>query len=185
VPFDTRIVAATNRVLEDEVYEGRFREDLYYRLNVVRIDVAPLRERDGDVPVLARHFISGFAASSGRPMPELSPAAISRLIAYDWPGNVRELENSMERAIALARGATIEEDDLPEKIRNFTPKTFAVQAEDESEIVPIAELEKQYMSRVLTLLNGNKSRAAQVLGIDRRTLYRKLDAWKAAEDRRP
>ena len=183
-PFDTRILAATNRVLEDEVFEGRFREDLYYRLNVVRIDVAPLRERDGDVPVLARHFLQLFAEGAGRPAPTLSPAAIEKLVAYDWPGNVRELENSMERAIALASGDVLDAADLPEKIQRFVPRTFTVRAETEEELVPIAQIEQRYILRVIGLVGGNKSRAAQMLGIDRRTLYRKLEAWKAAGDAR-
>jgi len=185
VPFDTRIVAATNRVLEDEVFEGRFREDLYYRLNVVRIDVAALREREGDIPVLARHFLEVYAKQAGRPPPTLAAETLAKLVAYDWPGNVRELENSMERAIALARGDTLEEGDLPDKIRKFTPRTFAVSAESEAEIVPLADVEQKYMLRVINLLGGNKSRAAQALGIDRRTLYRKLEAWKAAEEATP
>lgn len=185
VPFVTRVVAATNRVLEDEVFEGTFREDLYYRLNVVRIDVAPLREREADITILARHFLELFSKSSTRATPALSPAAAEKLVAYEWPGNVRELENAMERAIALAQSDVVDESDLPEKIRSFKRDAFAVKAESDEDIVTMAKLEQTYIERVLGLLRGNKSRAAQALGIDRRTLYRKLEAWNAASSREP
>jgi two-component system response regulator HydG len=177
-PFDARLIAATNRVLEDEVYERRFREDLFYRINVVKIDVPPLRERGGDVVHLARHFLTVYAERHGKGPVSLSTAAAEKLLAYSWPGNVRELENCIDGAVALARGATIELDDLPEKVRSFRPERFVVSANQPEEIVTIDELERRYILRVLSLVGGNKSRAAQVLGFDRRTLYRKLERYQ-------
>jgi two-component system response regulator HydG len=180
IPFDARIVAATNRNLEDEVYEKRFREDLYYRINVVKIDVPPLRERGGDVLHLAQHFLKQFAERNAKPTLELSTTAAEKLMAYNWPGNVRELENCMEHAVALARFDQITVEDLPEKIRAYRAERFVVAANDPTEIVTMDELERRYILRVLSLVGGNKSRAAQVLGFDRRTLYRKLERYGAA-----
>jgi DNA-binding NtrC family response regulator len=180
IPFDARLIAATNRVLEDEVYEKRFREDLFYRINVVKIDVPPLRERGGDVLHLARHFLSVYAQRHGRAEMELSPGAAEKLLGYAWPGNVRELENCIDGAVALARGSRVEIEDLPEKVRSFRPEKFVVTANQPEEIVTIDELERRYILRVLSLVGGNKSRAAQVLGFDRRTLYRKLERYQAS-----
>jgi len=180
IPFDARIVAATNRNLEDEVYEKRFREDLFYRINVVKIDVPPLRERGGDVLHLAQHFLKSFAERNAKPGIELSTTGAEKLMAYNWPGNVRELENCMEHAVALARFDQITVEDLPEKIRAYRAERFVVAANDPTEIVTMDELERRYILRVLSLVGGNKSRAAQVLGFDRRTLYRKLERYGAA-----
>jgi two-component system response regulator HydG len=177
IAFDSRIVAATNRNLEDEVYEKRFREDLYYRINVVKIDVPPLRERGGDVLHLAQFFLKQFAQRNDKSALELSTTAAEKLMAYNWPGNVRELENCMEHAVALARFDQITVEDLPEKIRAYRAERFVVAANDPTEIVTMDELERRYILRVLSLVGGNKSRAAQVLGFDRRTLYRKLERY--------
>jgi two-component system, NtrC family, response regulator HydG len=177
IPFDSRIVAATNRNLEDEVYEKRFREDLYYRINVVKIDVPPLRERGGDVLHLAQFFLKQFAQRNEKAALELSTTGAEKLMAYNWPGNVRELENCMEHAVALARFDQITVEDLPEKIRAYRAERFVVAANDPTEIVTMDELERRYILRVLSLVGGNKSRAAQVLGFDRRTLYRKLERY--------
>jgi two-component system response regulator HydG len=177
IPFDSRIVAATNRNLEDEVYEKRFREDLYYRINVVKIDVPPLRERGGDVLHLSQFFLKQFAQRNEKSALELSTTAAEKLMAYNWPGNVRELENCMEHAVALARFDQITVEDLPEKIRAYRAERFVVAANDPTEIVTMDELERRYILRVLSLVGGNKSRAAQVLGFDRRTLYRKLERY--------
>jgi two-component system response regulator HydG len=182
IPFDARIVAASNRNLEDEVYEKRFREDLYYRINVVKIDVPPLRERGGDVLHLSQHFLKQFAQRNDKPTLELSTTAAEKLMAYNWPGNVRELENCMEHAVALARFDQITVEDLPEKIRAYRAERFVVAANDPTEIVTMDELERRYILRVLALVGGNKSRAAQVLGFDRRTLYRKLERYGAGGD---
>ncbi len=181
IPFDARLVAATNRDLESAVYEKRFREDLYYRINVVTIDLPPLRERGGDVLALAAHFLDKFGKQTGKPGLSLSVPVAQRLSAYDWPGNVREVENCMERAVALARFDQIVIEDLPEKIRAYRSGQFVIQADDSSEIVTMEELERRYLLRVLKLVGGNKSRAAQMLGLDRRTLYRKLERYEQAK----
>ena len=179
-PFDARVLTATNRVLEDEVYERRFREDLFYRINVVKIDVPPLRERGGDVLHLARHFLRQYGDRHSKGDLELTPSAAEKLMSYSWPGNVRELENCIDGAVALARANRIEIDDLPEKVRSFRPEKFVVSANQPEEIVTIDELERRYILRVLSLVGGNKSRAAQVLGFDRRTLYRKLERYQTS-----
>jgi len=177
VPFDSRLVVATNRDLETEVYEKRFREDLYYRINVVQLQLPPLRARGGDVLLLAKHFLERFAKRSGKDGLSLSRQAAERLSSYDWPGNVRELENCMERSVALARYDQVTLEDLPEKIRAYRADRFVVSADDPAEILSLDELERRYIVRVLKLVDGNKSRAAQVLGLDRRTLYRKLERY--------
>ncbi len=178
VPFDVRIVTATHRDLEHEVEEQRFRQDLFYRINVVRIDVPPLRERGSDVLKLAAFFLKRMSTRSPKGRLDLSPAVAERLLAYDWPGNVRELENCIERAVALARFDHLAVEDLPEKIRAYREDRFVVSADDASEIVSLSELERRYIVRVVKMLKGNKSRAAQLLGLDRRTLYRKLEKYE-------
>jgi two-component system response regulator HydG len=179
VPFDARIVTATHRDLEDDVRKGRFREDLYYRINVVRIDVPALRERSADVLELSRHFLRMASERSGRPAFRLSPPVAERLVAYDWPGNVRELENCLERAVALARSEQLTVEDLPERIERFRPERLVVSTDEVSDILSLDEVERRYMLRVIKLLNGNKARAAQMLGLDRRTLYRKMERHEA------
>jgi DNA-binding NtrC family response regulator len=181
VPYDARIVAATNRDLENEVREKRFREDLYYRINVVKLEVPPLRSRGSDTLHLAHHFLKQFAERSGKPTLELSERAAERLMAYEWPGNVRELENCIEHAVALARFDQVTVEDLPEKLRGYLAGSFVATANDPTEIVTMEELEKRYLLRVFTLVGNNKSRAAEVLGIDRRTMYRKLERYAALE----
>jgi two-component system response regulator HydG len=181
VPYDARIVAATNRDLENEVREKRFREDLFYRINVVKLEVPPLRSRGSDTLHLAHHFLKQFAERSGKPTLELSERAAERLMAYEWPGNVRELENCIEHAVALARFDQVTVEDLPEKLRGYLAGSFVATANDPTEIVTMEELEKRYLLRVFTLVGNNKSRAAEVLGIDRRTMYRKLERYAALE----
>jgi two-component system response regulator HydG len=181
IEFDARIVAATHRDIEAAVQQGTFRQDLFYRINVVRIDVPPLRERGGDVLALATFFLERAAERASKGRLELSPQVAERLLAYDWPGNVRELENCIERAVALARFNHLTLDDLPEKIRAYRADRFVMFANDAEEIVTIDELERRYIMRVIKLLGGNKARAAQLLGLDRRTLYRKLDRYKGRE----
>jgi DNA-binding NtrC family response regulator len=183
VPFDTRIITATHRDLEIEIGEQRFRQDLYYRVNVVRIDLPPLRERGSDVLKLAAFFLDKFAKQSGRSKVALSAQVAERLLAYDWPGNVRELENCMERVVALARFDQAAIDDLPEKIRAYRPDRFVLSADQTEEVMTIDELERRYIMRVIKLVDGNKSRASQLLGLDRRTLYRKLDRYRASDQR--
>jgi DNA-binding NtrC family response regulator len=181
VPFDARLIAASNRDLEQEIQEKRFREDLYYRIHVVRLDVPSLRERDGDVLLLAQHFLAEQALRSGKGPLDLSPEVAQKLMEYQWPGNVRELENCIARAVAFARFDRLTLDDLPEKVRSYRSDRFVVSANDAMEVMTLSELERRYVGRVLTLFEGNKSRAAQVLGIDRRTLYRKVEKWGQTE----
>jgi two-component system response regulator HydG len=179
VPFDARIVTATNRDLEYEVFHKRFREDLFYRINVVKIDVPPLRERGGDILTLTARFLNQFALRSGKPNFTIAPQAAEKLMSYDWPGNVRELENCIERAVALARFDQLTVDDLPEKIRKHRANRVVMSAEDLSDVVSLEELERRYILRVVNLVGGNKTQAAQLLGLDRRTLYRRLERYEA------
>jgi two-component system, NtrC family, response regulator HydG len=178
VPFDVRLVCATNRDLEYEVYKKTFREDLFYRVNVVTLDVPSLRDRPGDVLLLATHFLKRAAQSRGTTPQAISARAAEKLVAYQWPGNVRELENCIERAVAMARFEELQVDDLPEKIRQWKDNRLVVAAGDASEIVTLEQVEKNYIERALTLMGGNMARTAQVLGLDRRTLYRKLARWQ-------
>ena len=136
-----------------------------------------LRERDGDVLLLAHHFLAEQALRSGKGPIDLSPEVAQKLMEYQWPGNVRELENCVARAVAFARFERLTLDDLPEKVRSYQSDRFVVSANDAMEVMTLSELERRYIGRVLTLFDGNKSRAAQVLGIDRRTLYRKVEKW--------
>jgi DNA-binding NtrC family response regulator len=176
-PFDARIITATHRDLEDDAGKGRFRQDLFYRINVVNIHVPPLRERGSDVLKLAAHFLQKCADRTGQVAKQLSPPVAERLLAYDWPGNVRELENCVERAVALARFDELALEDLPERIRTYRPDRFVMTADEVEEIISLDELERRYIARALKLLNGNKARAAQLLGVDRRTLYRRLGRY--------
>jgi two-component system response regulator HydG len=178
VPFDARIIAATHRDLEADTADRRFRQDLYYRINVVRITVPPLRERGSDILKLASHFLEKFSRRSNRERITISPPVAERLLAYDWPGNVRELENCMERVTTLARYDQVMLDDLPEKVRAYRPDRFVLSADQTDEVVSLDELERRYIVRVIKLVDGNKSRAANLLGLDRRTLYRKLDRYR-------
>jgi two-component system response regulator HydG len=176
-PIDVRVVAASNRDLETAIEERKFREDLYYRINVIHVELPPLRARGADVLLLAQHYLEHFAAQSQKDVRTLDAEAAERLSAYAWPGNVRELANCLERAVALTRGESISSADLPEKIRNYRTSHVLVAATDPSELVPLEEVEKRYILRVLEAVGGNKTLAAQVLGLDRKTLYRKLDRY--------
>jgi DNA-binding NtrC family response regulator len=175
LPVECRVVCATNRDLEAEVEAGRFREDLFYRVNVVGIRVPPLRERGSDILVLANHFLARVAERTGKPKHGISPEASRLMLDYDWPGNVRELENCVERAVALCRGNEITPSELPEKVRVFQPTRMVVGGDDPSDLITLDEMEQRYVRKVLAALNGNKSQAARVLGIDRRSLYRRLE----------
>jgi|HubBroStandDraft_1064217.scaffolds.fasta_scaffold01980_7 transcriptional regulator with PAS, ATPase and Fis domain len=181
-PFSARIIAATNRDLEAEVEEKRFREDLFYRINVVRIEVPPLRARGSDVLLLAQYFLERYATQSRRAVVGLTHEAANLLVRYSWPGNVRELQNCIERAVALARSDRIEAADLPDKIEDSRRVSAVVEASEPVELLPMEEVERRHIHRVLEAVAGNKTLAAQILGFDRRTLYRKLGR---AADRRP
>jgi two-component system response regulator HydG len=172
VAIDVRLVAATNRDLEEEVRRGAFRGDLYYRLNVIAIHLPPLRERRDDIPLLADHFLRGAAAQRGEPAKTLAPAALDALAAYQWPGNVRELENAIERAVILTPGDVVSPSALPERIT--ARKVEPLVAERTPASPTLEAIERAYVLWVLQNEGGNKSRAAEVLGIDPSTLYRKL-----------
>jgi two-component system response regulator HydG len=175
IPIDVRIVAATNRDLESAIEEGRFREDLFYRINVVNLRLPPLRARGGDVLTLAQHFVGQLAGRAQKNVTGIAPPAAERLLAYAWPGNVRELQNCIERAVALARFEHIAVDDLPEKIRDYRRSHVLVAADDPSELVPMDDVERRYVLRVMEAVDYNKTAAARILGFDRKRLYRWLD----------
>ena len=182
IAFDTRIVAATNRDLEQQVEEGTFREDLYYRINVVRIKLPPLRARGHDILLLAQHFLAEVAQRLGKEVRSLSQPAAEKLLSYDWPGNVRELQNAMERAVALARFDQITVEDLPERIASFERARFVVIDEQIEDLPSLDELEARYIRRVMEMVGGNKSKAAEILGLGRSTLYRRLEKYAQAEN---
>ena len=175
LPVDVRIVAATNRDLESATEEHRFREDLYFRINVVQINLPPLRSRAGDILLLAQHFLSRFALRANKQVTGLSPKAAERLLSYSWPGNVRELSNCIDRAVALSQYDPIGLEALPEKVRSGSRQDVLAASLDPTELVSLAEIERRYVLHVLDTVKGNRSLAAQILAIDRRTLYRKLD----------
>jgi two-component system response regulator HydG len=179
VSIDVRIITATNKDLETEVEEKRFREDLFYRINVVHLHVPPLRSRGNDVLLLAQHFIERYAARSRRDVVGLMSAAAEKMMRYAWPGNVRELQNCMERAVALARFDKIGIEDLPDKVRDYKQPEVVIESNDPAQLLSLAEVERRYVLRVLDAAGGSKTLAAQVLGIDRRTLYRKLERIEA------
>ncbi len=174
IEVDVRLLAATNRDLESAVEEGRFRQDLYFRINVIQLELPPLRSRGTDVLLLAQHFIERFAARSGKRVVGLTEQTMERLLNYSWPGNIRELRNVMERAVALTRFEKIVVDDLPEKIRDYRGSQVFIGGDDPSELVPLEDVEARYIHHVLDAVDGNKTMAARILGLDRKTLYRKL-----------
>jgi two-component system response regulator HydG len=177
---NVRVIAATNRDLEKEVSEGRFREDLYWRLNVIHLNIPPLRERPFDIPLLVEHFIHKAAEKAGAPPLNVLPETLAILTAYSWPGNARELENAIDRAVALADGAYLKPDDLPERVRS-SGKAISLIARAREQRLTMRELEREYLIETLRLTGGNKSRAAELLGFDRRTLHRKLDEYRAED----
>jgi DNA-binding NtrC family response regulator len=171
-PIDTRIIAATNRDLEEEIKRGAFRRDLFYRLNVIAVHLPPLRDRRDDILLLAETFLQGSAEQRGEPAKRLGEDAAEALQAYQWPGNVRELENALERAVILSSGATIGVAALPERITERRSEPLV--AERASPNPTLETIEKAYILWVLQSEAGNKTRAAEVLGIDPSTLHRKL-----------
>jgi DNA-binding NtrC family response regulator len=178
--INVRTVAATNRDLEKDVRDGRFREDLYWRLNVIHLNVPPLRDRPFDIPLLVEHFISKTAQASGTEPLDVTPEALAILTAYSWPGNVRELENAVERAVAFARGARVLPEDLPERVRTSGGAATII-ARSSARRLTLQELEREYILETLRQTSGNKTRAAELLGMDRSTLYRKLDEYRAQD----
>ncbi|HET9988177.1 MAG TPA: sigma-54 dependent transcriptional regulator [Kofleriaceae bacterium] len=178
ISVDVRLITATNRDLEEMVEAKAFREDLYYRINVIHIPLPPLRARGGDVLLLAQHMLRQYAAVFDKKVMGLSPAAAERLVGYDWPGNVRELGNCLERAVALAHFEEIQVEDLPDKIRNRqAPRSTSITANELPELLTLEEVERRHVMRVLEACHGNRTDAAKILGLDRKTLYRKLLRW--------
>jgi DNA-binding NtrC family response regulator len=173
ISVDVRIVCATNRDLLKEIEKGNFREDLYYRLNVVHLEVSPLRERKDDIPLLMTSFLTQFSKENNRMIEGFSPQAKRALLSYDWPGNIRELRNCIESAVVLARGSVIEYDDLPPSVT----KTENVQNLSLDVGITLAEAEKQLIISTLAQCGGNKTKAAEVLGIGRKTLHRKVQEY--------
>jgi two-component system response regulator HydG len=180
IPFDARLVCATNRDLTAEVAEGRFREDLLYRIKVVHLEVPPLRARGGDVLLLAQHFIEKYAARFKAPIKGMSRSVAGRLVRHDWPGNVRELENCIERAVALARHELLGLADLPASLKEPERPLTGLRIDDPAHLETMEAVEKRYILHVLDVVDDNKSAAAEILGLDRKTLYRKLRRY--AED---
>ncbi len=177
ISVDVRLIAATNASLQEMVDCGAFRADLYYRLNVFAIDIPPLRERKGDIELLAGHFLRRLSAKLDIPGRILSAGALDVLRSYSWPGNVRQLENVLERTAMLARGEEVAADDLPEEIRRTSEKTDRLLSKDVEAGPDLETLEKAYIYYTLHQTGWNKSKAARILGIDLSTLYRKIDRY--------
>ncbi len=175
VRFDARVVAASNRDLETEVAEGRFREDLYYRLSVIPVRVPPLRDRRSDIPLLSRHFAARFGADMGVAEVRFEPDALDALGGYAWPGNIRELMNAIERAVALG-GDVVALEHLPEKVLATTASAAAISSES---ISSLDDVERRHVFSILERVGGNKGKAAELLGIDLSTLYRKLRRYES------
>ncbi|HET6976406.1 MAG TPA: sigma-54 dependent transcriptional regulator [Pyrinomonadaceae bacterium] len=176
---DARILAATNRNLEQDVKAGKFREDLYYRLSVVTLRVPSLKERRTDIPLLAERFLSVVLDREGHKQLTLSEETIRTLVAYNWPGNVRELESAIEYAVLHARGHAIVPDDLPEKLQSAQVRSAARSPLSAlfEDLPALDELERRYLLYILEVAGGNRTRAAEILGIDRRTLYRMIERY--------
>jgi DNA-binding NtrC family response regulator len=177
IPIDVRIIAATNQDLESAVEAGRFREDLYYRLNVMQLEVPPLRSRGTDVLLLADQFVNQYAQHFNKHVTGISANAAQRLMDYIWHGNVRELRNAMERAVALTRFEKIAVDDLPGKIQAYQSEHFFIGSHDPNELLPLEEVERRYILHVLKVVGDNRTAAARLLKLDRKTLYRKLQRY--------
>jgi DNA-binding NtrC family response regulator len=181
VEVDVRVICATNRDLKEEIKKGRFREDLYFRLHVFTIHLPPLKERREDVPLLVHHFIEKFNAETGKHVQGLSAGAMAVLQNYAWPGNIRELRNTVERAMILTDGETIDEEHLPPDMRPTRSESATLRVPYG---IQLRELEKDYILASLQRNGGNKARTAEILGISEKTLYNKLNRYAAtARDR--
>ena len=177
VRVDVRFLAATNRDLQENVASGRFRADLYFRLNVVNLALPPLRDRRDDVPLLAFYFLKKFALAMGKPVDDIAPDALALLARYDYPGNVRELANLVERGVALARGGLLEAGHLPESLRSLTVRVASTPPPAPAELSSLEANEAAHIARVLEYTGGNRSQAADILGIDRVSLWRRIKRY--------
>jgi DNA-binding NtrC family response regulator len=171
VSVDVRFIAATHRDLREDLAQGHFRQDLYYRLNVITIHLPPLADRNGDIPLLAHHFLAEKVKGMKKKIHEIEREAMDLLTHYSWPGNVRELENVIERAVALENGPRIRADDLPEYVRNLSIETYRQKF---SPVPTLRDQEKHYIKWVLEKCEGNKTKASEIMGIDRASLWRKI-----------
>ncbi|MBI2876998.1 MAG: sigma-54-dependent Fis family transcriptional regulator, partial [Candidatus Tectomicrobia bacterium] len=187
ISLNVRILSATNRDLPREVAQERFREDLFYRLNVVQVALPPLRDRQEDIPLLAQHFLALFSQAGRKSPSAISPEAMERLVRYPWPGNIRELQNAVERAVSVCEGSTIRPQDLPEPIRFGPGGTLLSQPKidlpfKEAKGLWIESFEREYLCRLLREHRGNISRAAQKAGIDRKTIHRLIRKHRLDEE---
>jgi len=182
IPVDVRVVAATNRNLEDDIKRGRFRSDLYYRLNVIQINLPPLRDRRDDIPIFVKAFLEHIAVERSEPPKNLADDALEIIMAYDWPGNVRELENALERAVTLTKGDVIPRSAIPDRISERKAEPLVAERPHKNPSLDV--IEQAYITWVLQSEGGNKTRAAEVLGIDPSTLYRKLSRYDGS-DKKP
>ncbi|MBI4881022.1 MAG: sigma-54-dependent Fis family transcriptional regulator, partial [Planctomycetes bacterium] len=180
---DVRVIAATNRDLAERAREGRFRDDLYYRIRVLEIAVPPLRERREDILPIAEHLLARLAAESGRARPEIGAAAAARLVAYDWPGNVRELRNVLERALILGAADTLAADDVLPELAGAEGGAAPLAAGGAPALVSLRDLEKEHIRAVLEATDWNKSKAAEVLGIGRTNIYEKIKQYGLEPER--
>ena len=179
ISFDVRVISATNRDLEQRIEQDEFREDLFYRVNVLQLNLPPLRARGTDVIALAQVFLERYASESGKAIQGIAENAAAKLMAYNWPGNVRQLRNVIERAVALSRLDTITIDDLPDKILDHRDDRLIIGGNDPDELTTMDDVERRYILHVLKTLDGNKTLAAKALGLDRKTLYRKLARYES------
>jgi transcriptional regulator with PAS, ATPase and Fis domain len=185
IKVDVRILAATNKDLVERVKQGAFRQDLFYRVNVVTIHLPALRQRTEDIPALAYHFLRRYSQEHGKPVVGISEDTMTLLRTYTWPGNIRELENTIERAVALSNQAMLTPEDLPVEVRDrSTPGAYADKSSDAwkgfDDQPTLEEVKKRYILHVLDSTQGNISRAAEILDIDRRSLYRMLERYQVA-----
>ena len=174
IPFNVRLIAGTNTDLESAIEEGRFRDDLFFRINVIQLTMPPLRSRGSDILLLAQYFLEQFAVQSGKHVAEISKSVAEKLLIYHWPGNVRELRNAIEHASVLARYEQITVEDLPGKIQTYRNSHIIFDNDNPSELLSMEEVERRYILHVLKTVAENRTLAAQILQIDRKTLYRKL-----------
>jgi two-component system nitrogen regulation response regulator NtrX len=180
IEIDCRVIAATNKNLEQEIQGGNFREDLFFRLNVIPFHMAPLRERREDIPALARHFIAEFSEENGKKVKELARSALDRLVAYHWPGNVRELKNIIERLVIMVASESIEAKDLPPPLQQNGAAHFDLLGDFPSLAAAREAYESRYIQRKLRENQGNVSKTADALKVERSHLYRKMKSYGIA-----